>query len=85
MTSEGKLISISKKQLGLFYILLAAVWFGESANEIIHYRFFAGVSLFVFGSLFLIVLYLIQSYFTRMLLLYQKNLNSSRHSLKNRR
>ncbi|AFM41457.1 hypothetical protein Desaci_2513 [Desulfosporosinus acidiphilus SJ4] len=85
MTSEGNLISVSKKQLGLFYILLATVWFGESINEIIHYHFSAGLSLFVFGSLFLIALYLIQSYFTRMLLLYQKNLNSSRQALKNRR
>lgn len=85
MIQEGKLLSISKKQLGLFYILLAAVWLGESVYEFIHHNITAGVSLFLFGSIFLIVLYLIQTYFTKMLLLYQKNLNSTRHSLKNRR
>lgn len=84
MILEGKLLSISRKQLGLFYILLAAVWLGESVYEFIHHNIRAGVSLLMFGSIFLIALCLIQNYFTKMLLIYQKNLNNNKHSLKNR-
>ena len=85
MIPEGRLLSIPRKQLALFYILLAAVWLGESVYEFIHHNISAGVSLFIFGSIFLITLYLIQNYFTKMLMLYQKNLNNTRHSLNTRR
>lgn len=79
MILEGKLLSISRKQLGLFYILLATVWLGESIYEFIHHNISAGVILLIFGSSFLIALYMIQNYFAKMLLLYQKNLNNTRH------
>lgn len=85
MISEGKFLSISKKQIGLFYILLSLVWFGEAVDELIRHNISSGIILFLFGSLFLMALYLIQNYFAKMLLIYQKNLNNTRHSLKNRR
>ena len=84
MILEGKLLSIPRKQIAFFYIMLAAVWVGESVYEFIHHNISAGVSLFIFGSIFLIALYLIQTYFTKMLMLYQKNLNNTKH-IKNRR
>lgn len=84
MLGKSKLLSIPPKHVWLFYILLAAVWIGESGEEILHSHVSAGLLLLVFGSLFLLVMNMVQNYFVKMLLVYQKNLNNSPH-LKNRR
>ncbi|WP_240986309.1 hypothetical protein [Acididesulfobacillus acetoxydans] len=77
MIQGGKYLSISKKQIFLFYALLAAVWLWESVGELSRNNLAAGLLLFFFGAGFLAALYGIQSYFSKMLRLYQSNLTKS--------
>ncbi|KLU60329.1 hypothetical protein CEB3_c31800 [Peptococcaceae bacterium CEB3] len=78
MIQGGKYLSISKKQIFFFYALLAAVWLWESVSELSRNNIGAGLLLFLFGAGFLAALYGIQSYFSKMLRLYQSNLTKAR-------
>ena len=71
-----KKISISQFQIKLFTMLLTIVWLGTVIYTLFKYDYKIGVPMIIFSSMFLIVFKLIQKYSTKMLKIYNNNLEN---------
>ncbi|MCR2045031.1 hypothetical protein [Anaerosalibacter massiliensis] len=71
-----KKISISQFQIKLFTMLLTIVWLGIGIYTLFKYDYKIGVPMIIFSSMFLIVFKLIQKYSTKMLKIYNNNLEN---------
>lgn len=71
-----KRIRISQIQIKLFTILLMIVWLGTGIYTLFKYDYKIGISIIIFGSIFLIVFRLIQKYSTKILTTYNDNLKN---------
>jgi len=69
-------IKISQLQIKLFNILLMIIWLGTGIYTFLKYNYKIGISIIIFGSMFLIVFMLIQKYSTKMLITYNNNLKN---------
>lgn len=79
------LLYISNKPIKAFLFLLSLPWFILSIKLIISNKITSGIKLFIFGNVFLAVMFGIQFYFRKMLVLYQKNLDKSIIRYQNRK
>ncbi|KOF56949.1 MULTISPECIES: hypothetical protein [Clostridium] len=79
------LLYVSNKPIKAFLFLLSLPWFILSVKLIIDNKAASGIKLFVFGNVFLTVMFGVQFYFRKMLVLYQKNLDSSYNKYKKRK
>lgn len=78
MSDHSKnLLYISKKPIIVFFILLSLAWIVPAINLMIHGQISSSIKLFLFGCAYLIALFIAQTFFKRMLILYQKNLDKS--------
>ncbi|MFL0251993.1 hypothetical protein ACJDT4_16355 [Clostridium neuense] len=82
---NNNLLYVSNKPIKAFLFLLSLPWFILSIKLIVNNKVASGIKLFIFGNVFLAVMFAIQFYFRKMLVLYQKNLDKSSNKYKKRK
>lgn len=79
------MLSISKVQRKIFYLLLGIVWFSTGFYVMFHDSLLNGLKIMAFGSAFMLIVFAIQTYVIKMIQLYDSNLQKQYKKLKNKK
>lgn len=75
----------SHKIIKIFFFLVALIWIVPAGQLFLKNQISSGVKFLVLGIIYMLVVFGIQTYFIKMIMLYQKNLNKVSKKYKNRK
>ncbi|MBA5851305.1 hypothetical protein H2684_08295 [Clostridium sp. cel8] len=90
-SKNANLLYSSKKPMIVFFTALSLIWIVPAGKLLISGQIASSIKLFMFGFFYIVVLFIAQRFFKRMLMVYQTNLDKSikesnrKKLLKNRR
>lgn len=72
------MFSIPSFQIKIFYLLLGVVWFSTGIYYMFRENFYNGLKIVIFGAVFMLAIFGVQSYVIKMIQVYDANLKKQK-------